>query len=127
MNLREIAEKDLELTLEDDIHGFGVPATITDPSGTIGVLKVQAGDVHLLFDPDTDIPINNRRIHISIRISSLTKAGLDIPQAQPDESVNPWVFEFADVNRIIRKCTVTESRPNRTLGIVTIILELIVD
>lgn len=127
MNLREIAELDLKMTLEDDIQGFGIPATVTDPAGTIGNLKVQAGDVHLLFDPDTGISISNRTAHISIRISSLTAEGLGIPQAQSDQSLDPWLFEFADANGNVRKFTVEESRPDRTLGLVTIILGLITD
>ena len=127
MNLRGIAELDLKMTLEDDIQGFGVPITVTDPAGTVGNLKGQSGDVHLLFDPDTGISISNRTAHISLRISSLMAEGLGIPQAQSDQSADPWLFEFADVNGNVRKFTVEESRPDRSLGMVTVILGLITD
>lgn len=127
MNLREMAEYDLETTLEDDIHGFGVSATITDPDGNSAVLQVQSGDIHLLLNPDTDVPVSDRIAHISIRISSLTVAGLGIPRAQPDRSKNPWIFQFPDSGGSERKFTVSKSEPDRTLGIVTVILELLED
>lgn len=125
MNLREIAEQDLALTLEDSENGFGLPSTVTDTAGNTAGISVQSGDVHVLYDPDTDVKVSNRTAHISIRISSLTAAGLEIPKAQPDQSKNPYTFEFADSNGVSRKFIVSESRPDRTLGIITVILELI--
>ncbi len=127
MNLREIAELDLALTLEDADNGFGIPATITDTAGTSSIINVQSGDIHVLYDPDTDVKISARTAHISVRIASLTAAGLEMPKAQPDQSKNPYTFEFADSNGVIRKFIVSEARPDRTLGIVTIILELITE
>lgn len=124
MNIREIAELDLANTLEDAINGFGIPATVTNPDEVSAVLKIQSGDAHLLFDPDTEVSISNRVAHASVRIASLNAAGLGIPRAQPDQSANPWLFEFSDANGNSRKFTVSESKPDRTLGIVTIILEL---
>jgi len=126
MNLREIAERDLGQSLEDADKGFAIPATITNPAGTSAELKVQSGDIHLLLDTE-DSRVNNRIAHIAIRISSLTAAALDIPRAVPDESANPWIFEFADISGNIRKFTVAESMPDKTLGLVTVILELITD
>lgn len=125
MNLREIAERDLEITLEDDEKGFGIPATVTDPAGTSAILKVQAGDIHLVLDPGTDAEVNTRVAHISLRIKSLENAGLGLPRAEPDTDKNPWLFEFADANGHIRKFTVSDVKPDRTLGLVTVILELI--
>lgn len=125
MNLREISERDLALTLEDADNGFGIPATITDTVGNSAVINVQGGDVHVLYDPDTDVKISSRTAHIVVRIASLTAAGLEMPKAQSDQSKNPYTFEFADSNGVIRKFIVSEARPDRTLGIVTVILELI--
>lgn len=127
MNLREIAERDLEITLEDSENGFGIPATITDTTGTSAILNVQAGDMHLLFDPGGEVKINNRTAHVSVRIGSLTAAGLELPRAQPDQSKNPYIFEFADANGVVRKYIVSQASPDRTLGIMTVILELMTD
>lgn len=127
MNLREIAEADLSLTLEDAERGFGFSCTITDPDGNSGVLSVQSGDIHLLMDVETDIPLSVRLVHVSVRIQSLINAGLGIPKAVSDEAKNPWLFVFEDILGTSRQFTVNESRPDRTLGIVTLMLELIPD
>ncbi len=125
MNLRQQAEADLKLTLEDKDFGFAFEATVTNPAGVSAVLNIQSGDVYLLFEPESGILVANRTAHASMRISSLTAAGLGLPRAEPDESKNPWIIEFPDSNDVLRKFTVVESRPDRTLGIVTIILQLI--
>ena len=122
-----MSELDLEMTLEDSEYGFGIDATMTDPDGESAVLTVQSGDIHLLLNPDTDVPVSNRIAHISIRISSLTAAGLGIPSPQPDQNLNPWSVEFPDAVGLVRKFTVSKSEPDRTLGIVTVILELLED
>lgn len=127
MNLRAIAEQDLAITLEDSEYGFGLPATITDTKGTSAVLNVQSGDIHVLYDPGGEVKVNSRTAHISIRIASLTAAGLEMPKAQPNQTKNPYTFEFADSNGIVRKFIVSQSSPDRTIGIVTMILELLED
>lgn len=119
-----MAEMDLGVTLEDSQNGFGQPATITDTAGNSAVLNIQSGDVHLLFDPDGEVKVNNRTAHASVRIASLIAAGLEMPKAQPDQDKNPYIFEFADANGVSRKFIVSQPSPDRTLGIVTVILEL---
>ena len=57
----------------------------------------------------------------------MTAAGLGIPSPQPDQNLNPWSVEFPDAVGLVRKFTVSKSEPDRTLGIVTVILELLED
>lgn len=126
-NLRHIAEDDLKITLEDDQFGFGIECLIDDPDGNSDTFVVQSGDVHLLFDTDTGVPVNNRTAHIAIRIASLYEKGFALPKRQPDESKNIWKFTFQDVNGVLYKFTVADTMPDRTLGIITVILELLKD
>lgn len=125
MNLREIAEFDLSITLEDDEKGFGVPVKVTDSSGNTADLIAQTGDVHLLYETGNDQNVTNRTPHISLRISSIVAAGLELPSVAVDSTTNPYTFEFTDQNGNIRKYTVTEPRFDLTLGIVTVILDLL--
>lgn len=127
MNLRAIAEQDLAITLEDSENGFGISATITDTKGISAALDVQSGDIHVLYDPGGEVKVNSRTAHVSVRIASLIAAGLEMPKAQPNQTKNPYTFEFADSNDVMRKFIVSQSSPDRTLGIITIILELITD
>ncbi len=40
MSIRQLAESDLGLILEDEATGFGWPITVTDPSGPFDLLRV---------------------------------------------------------------------------------------
>ena len=123
MNLREQAELDLGLTLEDDVFGFGVECQIEDPAGTSDTFIVQSGDIHQLLETDTGVPVNNKTAHVSIRIQSLLDKAFGLPQRQPDESGNIWQFTFKDSNGISRKFTIAETLPDKTLGVISVILE----
>ena len=125
MSLLRRAEEALELTLEDK-KLFGKDIIVTDPAGQTATVSGQVGDIYLLYDNDAG-QVSNRTVHISLRISTLSANNFSIPKEISDESQNPWIFEFADISGQSRKFTVAESRPDRTLGIVTIILELLKD
>ena len=125
MNLRDQAERDLAITLEDAEYGYGIEAIVTNPAGDSATLNIQSGDINLLLDTDTGVSVSNREAHAAVRIKSLTEAGLGIPRAKPKQNENPWISEFSDPNGNIRKFTVAESRPDRTLGLITVVLELL--
>ena len=122
-NLRTLAEADLATVLEDDAGGFGWPIKITDPEGNEGNLKGSAGDIGRLIDPDTGTALSGRFAGFTLRISSLTTAGLGLPKGISDETKRPWLIEFDDVNGSPHTFKVVESDPDRTLGVVTCILE----
>lgn len=124
MNLRLTAEADLATILEDDASGFGWPIKVTDPDENVGNLKGFAGDIGRLIDPDTGTALSGRFAGFTLRISSLTAEGLGLPVGISEASKKPWVIEFDDVNGNAHKFKVVESDPDRTLGIVTCILEL---
>jgi len=124
-NLREIAADDLKFILEDGEMGFGVNCNITNPAGVTEIFQVQSGDVHLLLDLATAASVSVRTAHVSITLATLKEKNFEIPKREPDENKNPWIFEFPDAVGISRKFTVVEARPDRTLGIITIILELL--
>jgi hypothetical protein len=72
MGLREIAEADLAVTVEDRDTGFGWDAFLlspaeadTDPGAALVGLTV---NTQLLGDPDTGIGARGRRISITVRI-----------------------------------------------------------
>lgn len=122
--LREAAEADLELILEDGTIGFGWPITVTDPAGTTADLIGFSNDVEDLIDPDTGQPVTGRIASVALRISSLTAAGLGLPENISDSSSKPWLMAFDDINGNAFVFKVHKSNPDRTLGIVTCTLEI---
>jgi len=122
MNLRELAEHDLSLTLEDSVHGFGWNIEVTDPDGNTKSMIGQSGDIGFEIDPNTGQIVSGRFAHVSLRISSFD--GLSgLPRGVADNSGNPWKFKFNDVNENEYVYICQESMPDRTLGIVTCALE----
>jgi len=123
MGLREIAESDLGAILEDSAYGFGYPITVTDPAGTVKPFTGYSNDISQIIDPDTGQAVSGRLASAAIRISSLTAAGLTLPQGIADTSKKPWIIEFDDINGNAYKFKVSQSNPDRALGLVVCLLE----
>ena len=124
MGLRELAEQDLGVILEDSTTGFGWSITVTDPAGTVGALTGFSDDIAQIIDPDTGQAVSGRLASVALRISSLTTAGLGLPQGIADAAIKPWLIEFDDINGNPYKFKVQQSNPDRAIGLVTCLLEL---
>ena len=124
MSLRQLAESDLGLILEDGATGFGWPITVTDPSGTVLPLTGFSDDIAQIIDPDTGQAVSGRLASVALRISSILAAGLTLPRGIADAGIKPWIIEFNDINGNAFKFKVAQSNPDRALGLVTLLLEL---
>lgn len=124
MSLRALAERDLATTMEDSVTGFGWPITLTDPAGNAGPFTGLSNDIAQVIDPETGQAVSGRLASIALRISTLLAAGFVIPKGIADTSVRPWIVEFEDINGNPYKFKVTESNPDRALGLVTCELEV---
>ena len=123
MSLRQLAESDLGLILEDGVTGFGWPITVTDPDGASANLTGFGNDISQLIDPDTGQAVSGRLISVALRLSSLYAASLGIPRGIADSGVKPWLMSFEDINGNPATYKVQQSNPDRALGIVTCLLE----
>lgn len=124
MGLRELAEKDLGAILEDSVTGFGWPITITDPAGNVGTLTGFSDDIAQVIDPDTGQAVSGRLASVALRASSLTFVGLALPRGIADTGSKPWVVQFDDINGNAYTFKVSQSNPDRALGLVVCLLEL---
>ena len=128
MGLRSIAEQDLGLIIEDSTTGFGWPITVTDPLGNSGTgpLTGFSDDIAQIIDPDTGMAVSGRLASVALRISSLIAAGITLPRGIADAGRKPWIIQFDDINGNAFKFKVSQSNPDRALGLVTCLLELYV-
>jgi len=129
MNLRTLVENDLKLILEDSIGGFGWSITLIDPSGNStdiidGGLKGYSNDISQVVDPDTGTIVSGRSASVAVRISTLLDNGFSLPVGIADTNMKPWICKFNDINGNGGTFKVMQSNPDRTIGIVTLILEL---
>lgn len=123
MGLRAESEAALEETLEDpDLWGW--PITVTDPNELTASLYGQSGDIAQVIDPQTGDVISGRLAHCVLRLSSLIAAGFaEVPRGIMSSSSKPWLVTFDDINGVSATLKVRQSNPDRTLGIVVLILE----
>lgn len=125
MGLRELAESDLAVVLEDRDTGFGWDVALTDPAGLrVATLVGQSDDISQLIDPDTGELVSGRRASVVLRISSLVAAGFtSLPRSVADSTLKPWIVEFSDINGNAYAFKVRQADPDRALGVVVCILE----
>lgn len=126
MGLRAIAEADLGAILEDSATGFGFPITVTSPGGTNETLTGFSDDISQLIDPDTGQAVSGRLASVALRISTINTKfpGEGLPRNIADASRKPWLVEFDDINGNPHKFKVSESNPDRALGMLVLILEI---
>ena len=124
MNLRKIAETDLGRILESE-SGFRWPIQLTSPDGISKELMGLTNDIFHVIDPDTGMMVSGRTASIALRIETIDQAfpGKGLPKAIANTSEKPWRVGFSDINGSPHKFTVSESNPDRTIGILACILE----
>ena len=120
-SLRAQAAADLATTLEGD---WGVPVLVTAPDGKTATLDAQSGDIGVLIDPDTGVPVAGRRAHVTLRLSSLAAAGFDgLPEGRVAVEGIPWRVKFDDLAGGSHEFAVRHTWPDRSLGVVTCLVE----
>ncbi len=126
MGLRTIAEQDLATILEDTVTGFGVSITLTAPDGTVGILTGFSDDIAQVIDPDTGQAVSGRLASVAIRTALITATlpGKGLPVGIADTASKPWLVGFDDINGNPFIFKVSQSNPDRAIGLVTLLLEL---
>lgn len=118
MNLRQLAEQDLAVTLTDKDNGAAVDFTLLKPTGTGYLLSGSVGDIGYLVDTEGN-PIAGRTVTACYRLSDcLTSAG---------EYVKPgrgWKVIYTDLSGHEWILYVIRFEPDRTIGIGRLILSL---
>lgn len=123
MGLREIAEADLSIILEDRDLGFGWDITIIDTLDVAVAMVGYSDDISQVIDPDTGMIVSGRLASVALRISTLVNAGIGIPVGIADINTKPWRVIFDDIIGVSHTFKISQSNPDRALGIVTCILE----
>ena len=117
MNLRQLAEQDLAVTLTDKDNGGAVSFTISKPSGTGYTVNGFVGDIGYLLDTEGN-PIAGRTVTAIFRMSDLManneymQPGRDWKVIYTDMSGHEWILKVA------------RFEPDRTLGVGRLILSL---
>jgi len=124
MGLREAAEADLAGILEDSANGFGYSLILTDPDGKSVNITGFSNDIAFVIDPDTGTAITGRSASVALRVSTVLASFTTLPTAVANKLKKPWLMEFTDLNGQSYIFKVQNGHPDRTLGVITCMLEL---
>jgi len=115
MNLNELAESDLEHTLEDAEAGFGVSLIFYDDLQNEVEINCQTTDINFFIDPDTGMGVSGRTVEIACRISTIENNNITIQKGS--------IVLFYDTAGNEYKSNVKIIRPDRKLGVYNLLLE----
>lgn len=126
VGLREQAALDLVSILNDET-GFSWEIVIRNPEGVCDTVRGLSTDISETIDPETGQAVSGRLASVAIALRDLE--GLDCyeafgdPQGIAASDSKPWVIIFLDILGKEHTFKVSESHPDRAIGIVTCILE----
>ena len=114
MSLRELAQADAKVILEDT-KDFAQAITLTDPAGVATPMTGFTGDISTVIDPDSGAIVKGRRLHVSLHISSLPAGPR--PVAQNNSALKPWLVSFTRLTSAATTTyTVIGSDPDDSMG-----------
>ena len=124
MGLREQAEADLGMIVEDRSFGWGWDIVLTNPEGKSEPMIGISQDISLAVDPDTGMLVSGRTATVALRISSIRAKGFpENPKNIPEKNKRPWVVGFKDINGVPCLFKVIRSNPDGMIGCLTLVLE----
>ena len=123
MSLRSQAHEDLKTILSDTAQGFGWEITVVSPQGEEVDLSGYSNDISQLIDPDTGQAVSGRRASVALAMQDLKDADLSLPKGVADGAKSPWLVRFKDVGGDSYTLKVVQTNPDRTLGLITCLLE----
>jgi len=130
MGIRDIAKTDLSIIMADVDYGFAYLITVTNPAGlsTPSNFTGFSNDISQIIDPDTGEAVSGRAASVAIDMTALTAAGFTtLPEAIADEDLKPWIVAFKDIEGSSYTFKVSQSYPDRSLGLVVCMLEAYCD
>ena len=123
MGIRELAEADNRIILNDSTFGFGYSIVLTDPAGTIAPLTGFSNDISQVIDPDTGVAVSGRLATAALNINDIIAGGVTLPKGVADAGSKPWLITFSDINGNINTFKVSKSDPDRAIGMLICTLE----
>lgn len=120
MSLRETAIADLR-AITENCADFGWPIKVTNPAGEFVEIHGLSTDIGLTIDPETGVAVVGRKASVAIARGTLEDIGMPIGVAS--SSQKPWLVSFMDDQCVEHNYKVSETMPDRTLGVVVCILE----
>ncbi len=121
--LRDVAAQDMAFIIEGDALGNRWPVTIKSPGDMEVPLFGFTNDIFQAIDRETGQIISGRNASVSLRIDSITAAGLTLPYGVASAAGKPWRVTFDDIHGTAYTFKIAETMPDRTIGVIVCLLE----
>lgn len=115
MNLNQLAESDLQFTLEDATDGFGVSLVFKNGSNADTTIVCGTTDIGFFIDPQTGEGVQSRTVEIVGRITTFDSKSVTVSKAS--------TVKYYDTKGTLYTMSVRQITPDRKLGVYKIILE----
>lgn len=125
MGLRSRAVKDARAILRDSSRA-STPVVVTAPDGAVATLTGFSTDISQTIDPDTGQAVSGRLATVTLVIEDLATEfpAQGMPRDIPDAAGKPWLVAFDDSEGAAQTFKVSEGSPDRSLGWITLGLEV---
>jgi hypothetical protein len=122
MGLRDIAAADAAEIIQDAIDG-GDEITITSPADVSETFMALTNDIAFSIDPETGLTVSGRQCSAVVASADLTAFGFNGITGVADADSKPWVVRATDIKGVQGIFKVADTRPDNTIGLMTLILE----
>jgi len=123
VSLADIAAVDVQLILNDEVTGGSLIA-LQSPDGRVAELRGNKRDIAHAVDPETGKTVSARTVSVALSMHDLALVNMAPTRELDAATKKPWVVTFAEtVGAIAQTFIVAESIPDRTLGVLVLILE----
>ncbi|MBL9108083.1 MAG: hypothetical protein JNM74_02385 [Myxococcales bacterium] len=123
MSLRQQARADA-LRILEDLAGFGWQITVTTPNGVELEMVGRSTDVAMALETETGQLVSTRRASVALATQRFDEAGTGLPSNVVDKGLKPWLVRFADIGGTPHVFKVSQTHPDRTVGVIVCELEV---
>ena len=120
MSLADFAAADLQSILNAD----GACVTLQAPDGRSAEFRANTQDISHAIDPQTGMLVSGRTVSVALSQFDLEIVGMAPSAVVENKTSKPWVVRFVETtSRVPHTFKVKESKPDRTIGALILILE----
>ena len=120
MSLADIASVDLRNILNAD----GGCITLQSPDGTSAEFRANTQDISNAIDLQTGTLISGRTASVALSMIDLLAMNMAPAVIADTKASKPWIVRFAEtVSGVVHTFKVRETKPDRTIGALILILE----
>jgi hypothetical protein len=121
VSVADLAALDFASILNTD----GGTVTLQAPDARVATLRANTQDISHAIDPQTGMTVSGRTASVALSLVDLLAANMAPCAVSDNKASKPWVVRFTEtVSGVQHTFKVQETKPDRTIGALILILEI---